>query len=142
MAAAPQARGGRAPMQAAAFFGRVSHRVFAGVAVIGFGWFAACGQGDERTSMATVQKCLEDEGLQVRAAKPGPGDDDAPDRGELITRGAFIAFYSSSERAEELADAVRGNADRVHGDVARYDDVTVLYLPNAERDPIENCVEA
>ena len=46
--------------------------------------------------MAAVRHCLEDAGLQVRAAKPGPDDDD----------------------------------------------VTVLYLPDAKRDTIENCVEA
>jgi hypothetical protein len=27
--------------------------------------------------MAAVQQCLEDAGLQVRAARPGPDDDDA-----------------------------------------------------------------
>lgn len=121
---------------------RVSRRVFAGVAVIGsFGWLGACGHSEEPTSIASVQKCLEDEGLEVRAAMPGPDDDDAPDSGELVTSGAFVAFYSSSDRAEELAAGVRKNAEQARGEVVRYDDVTVLYLPNAKRDTIENCVE-
>jgi hypothetical protein len=129
-------------MEEAAFLGRLSRRVFASVAVIGgFGWFGDCGQREEPTSMAVVQKCLEDEGLRVRAAKPARGDDDAPDRGELITSGAFVAFYSSSDRAEELAAAVRESAEQARGEVARYDEVTVLYLPNSERHTIENCVE-
>jgi hypothetical protein len=130
------------PIGEGVFRGRVSRRVVAGVAVIGsFGWLGACGQSEEPTSIASVQKCLEDEGLKVRAGMPGPDDDDAPDRGELVTSGAFVAFYSSSGRAEELAGGVRKNAVQARGEVARYDDVTVLYLPNAKRDTIENCVE-
>lgn len=124
------------------FRGRASRRVFAGVAVIGsFGWLGACDQSEEPRSIASVQKCLEDEGLEVRATMPGPDDDDAPERGELVTSGAFVAFYSSSDRAEELAAGVRKSAEQARGEVARYGDVTVLYLPNAKRDTIENCVE-
>jgi hypothetical protein len=129
-------------MAAGVFLGRVSRRVFASVAVIGsFGWLGACGQGEGPTSIASVQECLEHEGLEVRAAMPGPDDDDAPDRGELITSGAFVAFYSSSDRAEDLAAEVRENAERAHGEVARFDDVTVVYLPNARRETVENCIE-
>jgi hypothetical protein len=124
------------------FLGRVSGGLFASVAVIGgFGWLSACGDSDEPTSIASVRQCLEDEGLKVRAAMPGPDDDDAPDRGELVTSGAFVAFYSSSDRAEELAAGVRENAGEARGEVARFDDVTVVYLPNAKRETIENCVE-
>lgn len=124
------------------FRGRASRRVFAGVAVIGsLGWLGACDQSEEPRSIASVQKCLEDEGLEVRAAMPGPDDDDAPERGELITSGAFVAFYSSSDRAEELAAGVRKSAEQARGEVTRYGAVTVLYLPNAKRDTIENCVE-
>jgi hypothetical protein len=106
-----------------AFLGRASRRVVASVAVIGsFGSRGACGQRDEPTSIASVKQCLEDEGLEVRAAIPGPDDDDAPDRGELVTSGAFVAFYSSSDRAEQLAPEVRENADQARGEVARFDD--------------------
>jgi hypothetical protein len=104
-------------------------------------WLLACGQSEEPTTLASVQKCLEDEGLEVRAAMPRPGDDDAPDRGQLITNGAFVAFYSSSDRAERPAAEIRKRAEQVRGEVARYDEVSVLYLPNAKRDTIDNCVD-
>jgi hypothetical protein len=124
-----------------ASLGRVSRRVFAAVAVISaFGWLGACNESEEPTSVRAVQKCLKDEGLDVLGGKPGPDDEDAPDRGELITSGAFVAFYSSSDRAEELAAEVRQEAEQ-HGEVARYDDVTVVYLRNANRETIENCIE-
>jgi hypothetical protein len=84
----------------------------------------------------------QDKGLEVRAAMPGPGHEEALDRGELVTAGALIAFYSSADWAEELAAAVRRNARQARGEVARYDDVTVVYLTNAKRETIENCVES
>jgi hypothetical protein len=125
-----------------AFLGRASRRVLASVAVIGsLGSLGACSQSDEPTSIASVKQCLEDEGLEVRAAMPEPDDDDAPDRGELVTSGAFVAFYSSSDRAEQLMPEVRENVEQARGEVARFDDVTVVYLPNAKRETIENCVE-
>jgi hypothetical protein len=66
----------------------VQRPVLACIALVGsVGWFGACGQGDEATSIAAVKKCLEEEGLDVRAAKAEPDDDDAPDRGELIATG-------------------------------------------------------
>jgi hypothetical protein len=129
------------PTGEGASLGRVSRRVFAAVAAISaFGWLGACDESEEPRSIRAVQKCLEDEGLEVLGGKPGPDDEDAPDRGELITRGAFVAFYSSSDRAEELAAEVRQEAKQ-HGEVARYDDVTILYLRNANRETIENCIE-
>jgi hypothetical protein len=113
--------------------------LIAGMAVaLGVG---ACGESDEPTAIAEVRECLEDAGMEVLEAHPEPDDDDAPDRGELLTTGAFLGFYSSSDRADELAVAVRENVP-ARGDVARYGDVTVLYLPEAERDTIENCVES
>jgi hypothetical protein len=125
-----------------AFSGRVSARAFAGALVASVGWLGACdGQSVEPTAVTAVERCLEDAGLEVRAAKPGADDEDAPDRGELMTAGAFVAFYSSADRAEELAAEVRRAAAQARAEVARYDDVTVVYLPNAKRDTIENCVE-
>jgi hypothetical protein len=141
----PRASGGATlygkPVDGGVSRAQVSPRRLAGLLIGGICWLAACGQSEEPTSLATVEKCLEDEGLEVRAAMPRADDDDAPDRGQLVTRGAFVAFYSSSDRAEELAAEVRKNADQARGEVARYDDVTVLYLPNAKRDTIETCVE-
>ena len=130
-------------MRGGALLPRMSRGALVSGAVIGIvGLLGACDQSEKPTSMAAVQKCLQDEGLDVLGpVKPGPDDDDAPDRGELITSGAFLAFYSSSDRAEELAVGVRKNAKQARGEVVRYDDVTVLYLPNAKRDTIENCVE-
>ena len=126
------------PMEARAFRGR---GVFAAISVIaGVGWLGACGQSEEPTAIGEVQKCLEDEGMEVLAARPEPDDADAPDRGELVTTGAFVAFYSSSDHAEELAPEVRKNAGQARGEVVRYGDVTVLYLPGAKRDKIENCL--
>ena len=104
---------------------------------------AGCGGDDER-SIADIKACLEEEtGEQVTggAFTPAPDDDDAPDRGELITRGAFIAFYSSAERADELAGGVRDNAEESGTEVERYDDITVVYLPGADREPIEGCLD-
>ena len=107
------------------------------------GCLAACGGDDTPTSITAGRKCLEGQKFKVLggAMKPAPDDDDAPDRGELITRGAFIAFYSSSDRADELAGGVRENAKQTAGKVARYDDVTVVYLSNAPRDTIEGCLD-
>ena len=110
-------------------------------ACVGLG---ACGGSDEPTSIAAVKKCLEEKGLRTLggAHTPDPDDSDAPDRGELITQGAFVGFYSSSNRADELESEVRSSSKEAGAEVARYGDLTVVYLPNAKRDEIEACVEA
>ena len=102
----------------------------------------ACGGDDGPTSIAAVERCLEQEGLRTLggAHTPDPDDTDAPDRGELITKGAFIAFYSTAKRADELADGVRENSGGINGRVERHGDVTVVYLPGADRDAVERCV--
>jgi hypothetical protein len=129
-------------MGGAALLGRVSLRVFASAAAIaGLGWLGGCGDSQQPTAIAAVKKCLRDEGFGVRAARAGRDDEDAPDRGELITAGALLGFYSSAERAEELAAEVRRDAGQARGDVVRYGEVTVVYLPDAKRDTIEDCVE-
>jgi hypothetical protein len=64
-----------------------------------------------------------------------------PDLGEVITTGAFIAFYSSDELADRHA---RG----LDGEVSRHGKVTVLYVSDvdfpaatdAQRRTIEGCV--
>jgi hypothetical protein len=67
-------------------------------------------------------------------------DTDAPDRGELITRGAVVAFYSSADRADALEAEVRERAKESGTEVARHGDVTVVYLPNADPEAIDECV--
>jgi hypothetical protein len=103
----------------------------------------ACGGNDEPTSIAGVKECLADKGLRTQggAHTPDPQDTDAPDRGELITEGAFVTFYSSSNRADQLKSGVRENSKQAGAEVARYGDVTVVYLPDAERDKVEACVD-
>jgi hypothetical protein len=111
--------------------------------------FCTAGCGDNHTRRASVaaeptsvKQCLVKAGLRVTggAARPIPGDDDAPDRGELITSGTFIAFYSSSTRAAKLAPAVRARARHYHGTVSRRGAITVLYLRT--RNGIQRRVEA
>ncbi len=105
--------------------------------------FASCG-GDEPPSIGTVKSCLEGKGLRVTggAGKPAPGDKDAPDRGELVTAGAFIAFYSSEELADKLATGVEANAKRIKATVEREGEVTVIYTDAQTRDEIESCLDS
>ncbi len=93
--------------------------------------------------MAAVKKCLEDNGVGTLggAQRPNAEDTDAPDRGELITQGAFIAFYSSPKRADELEGGVRQTSKEAGTDVVRHGDVTVVYLANAGRDKVEACLK-
>jgi hypothetical protein len=59
-------------MGGGALLGRVSLSVFASRAFIGgLGWLGGCGESEEPTAIAAVQKCLGDKGLEVRAARPG-----------------------------------------------------------------------
>ena len=51
----------------------------------------------------------------------------SPD-GELITGGAFIAFYTDPRKAQRLEAAVKQNARRFGGQVVRNDAVTVLWI--------------
>jgi hypothetical protein len=48
--------------------------------------------------------------------------------GELITNGAFIAFYTDQRKAERLEPEVRQNARRFGGEVVRKGAVTVLWI--------------
>jgi hypothetical protein len=92
--------------------------------------------------VAAVKSCLESKGLEVvgGAFKPAPGDADAPDRGQLITRGALIGFYSSAELAEQRAEAVRRNARRMNGTLERHGDAGVIYLDNSARPAVTSCL--
>ena len=51
----------------------------------------------------------------------------SPD-GELITGGAFIAFYTDPRKAQRLEPEVRQNARRFGGQVVRHGAVTVLWI--------------
>jgi hypothetical protein len=111
--------------------------------------FLGCGGKDHSTVAAqpgprSVKQCLEAKGLKVTGGpgKPLPGDTDAPDRGELITAGAFIAFYSSPARAEKLAPKIRANARRLQATVARRGAISVLYLHRGAQKQIEACLRA
>jgi hypothetical protein len=94
---------------------------------------------------AFVKNCLTLAGLPVQggAAEHLPGDTDGPDVGEIITSGAFIAFYSSSALANRRAREIARN-----GEVSRHGKVTVLYVhapdfpsaTDAQRAAIESCV--
>jgi hypothetical protein len=100
---------------------------------------AGCGGEEvatgEPTPVASVKECLEDKGMRVQGGTHtlDPDDTDAPERGALTTEGALIAFYSSSERADALEGRVRENSAEAGGEVARYGDVTVVYLSSAKR---------
>lgn len=106
------------------------------------------GCGEDRSSTGTprtltaVRSCLEGKGLKVTGgpAELATDDTDAPDRGELITAGAFIAFYSSAKVADDLAGGVRANTKAFNGTVERHDDVTVVYTDMAAKDTISVCL--
>jgi hypothetical protein len=51
----------------------------------------------------------------------------SPD-GELITRGALIAFYADSRKAQRLEPQVRQNARHFGGQVVGHRAVTVLWI--------------
>jgi hypothetical protein len=97
-----------------------------------------------KPSIAGVKKCLEAQSLEVIGGEgaPSPGDTDAPDRGELVTRGAFIAFYSSEALADKLAGGVESSAKGAGGNFKRYGPVTVVFTDTSSQDEIETCLGA
>jgi hypothetical protein len=102
-----------------------------------------CGGDDTKPrSIGAVKTCLRDEGLRVIGgpSAPAPDDTNAPDRGELITTGAFIAFYSSEQVAERLSKGVKANAAGKRLTVDRKGAVTVLYIDTRSRGQIEACL--
>jgi hypothetical protein len=107
---------------------------------------AGCGSGAStsvtRHSMTSVRSCLDDRGIEVRGgATPDPSQDrNAPDVGELVTRGAFVAFYSTKGKADARAAEVRANVARAGGKTERYGDVTVGYFTGSARDEVIPCL--
>jgi hypothetical protein len=109
---------------------------------------AGCGGGQAKNpTVEQVKACLHDAGLgaQGGATTPLPGDDNAPDVGEIVVppSGVFIAFYSSAARAARLAKSIAAN-----GELSRHGGITVLYshaaglppLAPSDRKKIEACV--
>ena len=110
--------------------------------------FTGCG-GNATPSVEDVRSCLEEKRVIVTGkpaqnapatAQNASGDDDAPDRGELLAPGAFIAFYSSPELADKRAAGIRTNAKRIKATVERKGDVTIVYLDTRSKDEIESCL--
>jgi hypothetical protein len=102
-----------------------------------------CGGGDAKPpSIGAVKTCLHDKGLRVIGGPgaPAPDDTNAPDRGELITTGAFIAFYSSEQVAERLSKGVKANAAGKSLTVDRRGAVTIVYISTQSKDKIEACL--
>jgi hypothetical protein len=106
-----------------------------------------CGGADHGTVVTqsrptSVKRCLEAKGLKVTGGpgRPIAGDTDAPDRGELITEGAFIGFYSSQARAQKLAPKLQASAARHGGTLARRGNVSVLYLNREAHREIDACL--
>jgi hypothetical protein len=104
---------------------------------------AGCGS-DAPPSVEAVTTCLKEKRVPVTGgpAEPAPGDDDAPDRGELIVPGAFIAFYSTEEVADKLAAGVEANAKRIKATVERRGTVTVIFTDTRSRDEIDSCLSS
>ena len=78
--------------------------------------------------IAVARACLTSKGLRATGGpvfpEQGPGSPD----GELITGGAFIAFYTDPRKAQRLEPEVRQNAIRFGGQVVRHGAVTVLWI--------------
>ncbi len=78
--------------------------------------------------IAADRTCLTSKGLRVTGGPVFPQQGpDTPD-GELITNGAFIAFYTDQRKAERLEPEVRQNARRFGGHVVRKGAVTVSWI--------------
>jgi hypothetical protein len=121
------------------------------ITLVALALLAGCGgPSDARPSPGPEEfkACLEDAGLSAQGGttKPLPGDEDAPDVGELIVppSGVFVAFYSTADRATRAARKIERN-----GELTRHGQITILYANRAEllppldpkdREKIENCV--
>jgi hypothetical protein len=92
--------------------------------------------------IAAVKTCLTNKGLRVGGGPIVPQQAPNTPAGELITKGAFIAFYTDQLKAERLEPQVRQNAKRFGGQVVRNGAVTVLWIhPPASglRDAVSGC---
>jgi hypothetical protein len=91
--------------------------------------------------IALVRTCLTNKGLHVGGGPVFGQGPNSPD-GELITEGAFIAFYTDQHKAERLEPQVKQNAKRFGGQVVRNGAVSVLWIhPPASglRDAVSGC---
>jgi hypothetical protein len=92
--------------------------------------------------ITAVRTCLTNKGLRVGGGPIFPQQGPNTPAGELITGGAFIAFYTDQLKAERLEPQVRQNAKRFGGQVVRNGAVTVLWIhPSASgsRDAVSGC---
>jgi hypothetical protein len=78
--------------------------------------------------ITAARACLTRKGLRVTGGAVFPQQGPSSPDGELITRGAFIAFYTDSRKAQRLEPEVRQNARRFGGQVVRNGAVTVLWI--------------
>jgi hypothetical protein len=78
--------------------------------------------------IAVARACLTRNGLRVTGGPVFPQQGPSSPDGELITRGALIAFYTGSRKAQQLEPEVRQNARRFGGQVVRHGAVTVLWI--------------
>jgi hypothetical protein len=79
-----------------------------------------------------ARSCLAKKGERVSGGPVYPLQSPTSPDGELIVgtsrAGAFIAFYTTTTRAAQLAPVVRRNAPRGGGPLERRGTVTVLWL--------------
>jgi hypothetical protein len=78
--------------------------------------------------IATDRTCLTSKGLRVTGGPVFPQQGSNSADGELITEGAFIAFYIDQHKAARLEPEVKQNATRFGGQVVRNGAVTVLWI--------------
>jgi hypothetical protein len=93
-------------------------------------------------SMTKVRSCLDDRGIEVRGGRTPDSSQDrnAPDVGELVMRGTFVAFYSSVAKAESRASQVRKAVADAGGTTKRQGDVTVAFFRGAYQDDVLDCL--
>jgi hypothetical protein len=92
--------------------------------------------------IAKDRACLTSKGLHVTGGPVFPRQGPNSADGELITDGAFIAFYTDQRKAARLEPEVEHNARRSGGQVARKGAATVLWIhPPASglRDTVSRC---
>ena len=94
----------------------------------------------------SLKSCLATAGVPAAAARPGPGDEDAPDLEIVLNRPgirAFVALYADPGRARENAPMVRRNARRGHARVERSGRVTIVWVKPPSpglREAVVGCV--
>jgi hypothetical protein len=78
--------------------------------------------------IALAKRCLTSKGLHVTGGLVLPQQGPSSPDGELITAGAFIAFYTDARQAQRLEPEVKQNAARFHGRVVRHGAMTLVLV--------------